>query len=72
MKLLLDTHAFLWFVRNDPKLCATARNAVAAPQNEVFLSPASYRVSGLLWWLISLFLGPIATFLIVILPNSTV
>lgn len=25
--------------------------------------------SGLLWWLISLFLGPIATFLIVVLPK---
>lgn len=25
--------------------------------------------SGLLWWLISLFLGPIATFLIVVLPR---
>jgi hypothetical protein len=25
--------------------------------------------SGLLWWLISLFIGPIATFLIVILPK---
>jgi hypothetical protein len=25
--------------------------------------------SGLLWWLFSLLLGPIATFLIVILPN---
>jgi hypothetical protein len=25
--------------------------------------------SGLLWWLISLFLGPIATFLIVVLEN---
>ena len=24
--------------------------------------------SGLLWWLISLFLGPLATFLIVVLP----
>lgn len=24
--------------------------------------------SGLLWWLISLFLGPVATFLIVVLP----
>ena len=24
--------------------------------------------SGLLWWLLSLFLGPIATFLIVVLP----
>ena len=25
--------------------------------------------SGLLWWLISLFLGPIATFLVVLLPS---
>ncbi|MGA2033863.1 MAG: hypothetical protein ABSG68_16575 [Thermoguttaceae bacterium] len=25
--------------------------------------------SGLLWWLLSLFLGPIATFLIVVLPK---
>jgi hypothetical protein len=24
--------------------------------------------SGLLWWLLSLFLGPVATFLIVVLP----
>ena len=27
--------------------------------------------SGLLWWFISLLLGPIATFLIVILPKET-
>lgn len=26
--------------------------------------------SGLLWWLVSLLLGPIATFLIVILPRK--
>ena len=25
--------------------------------------------SGLLWWLFSLFLGPVATFLIVVLPS---
>ena len=25
--------------------------------------------SGLLWWLVSLFIGPIATLLIVVLPN---
>ena len=25
--------------------------------------------SGLLWWLVSLFLGPLATFLIVVLPG---
>lgn len=27
--------------------------------------------SGLLWWLISLFVGPIATFLIVVLPKES-
>jgi hypothetical protein len=27
--------------------------------------------SGFLWWLISLFIGPIATFLIVILPKES-
>jgi type IV secretory pathway VirB2 component (pilin) len=27
--------------------------------------------SGLLWWIISLFLGPVATFLIVILPKES-
>ena len=26
--------------------------------------------SGFLWWLVSLFLGPIATFLIVVLPEN--
>lgn len=26
--------------------------------------------SGLLWWLLSLLLGPVATFLIVVLPRS--
>jgi len=28
--------------------------------------------SGFLWWLLSLFLGPIATFLIVVLPADSV
>lgn len=28
--------------------------------------------SGLLWWLLSLLLGPIATFLIVVLPRHTI
>jgi PIN domain nuclease of toxin-antitoxin system len=42
MKLLLDTHAFLWFVLNDPKLSSTARALVIDPTNTVFLSPASF------------------------------
>ena len=41
MRLLLDTHAFLWWLQDDPKLSATARNAVADDANEVFVSAAS-------------------------------
>ena len=42
MRLLLDTHTFLWFVTNDPQLSENALDAVAAPTNEILLSPASY------------------------------
>ena len=42
MRLLLDTHTFLWFVTNDPQLSENALEAVAEPANEVLLSPASY------------------------------
>ena len=42
MKLLLDTHAFLWMSLDDPKLCDNARNLLADPNNELLLSPASY------------------------------
>ncbi|CAN5501553.1 MAG: type II toxin-antitoxin system VapC family toxin [Acidobacteriota bacterium] len=38
MKLLLDTHTFVWW-RDDPdKLSRTAYDAVSASENEVFLS----------------------------------
>jgi PIN domain nuclease of toxin-antitoxin system len=42
MRLLLDTHAFLWFVLNDPLLSATALSLIADPSNEILVSPASY------------------------------
>jgi len=42
MNLLIDTHAFLWFVLNDPQLSVTARRLLTDPANVVFLSPASY------------------------------
>jgi PIN domain nuclease of toxin-antitoxin system len=42
VKLLLDTHTFLWFVTADPKLSATAQSLIADMNNEVFVSPASY------------------------------
>ena len=41
MKLLLDTHAFLWWVEGAPALGRRARIAVANPDNQVFLSVAS-------------------------------
>ncbi len=42
MRLLLDTHAFLWFITNDPQLSATAHGLISDPQNDVLISPASY------------------------------
>jgi PIN domain nuclease of toxin-antitoxin system len=41
MKLLLDTHSFLWFVQGDPRLSATARRLAEDPVNDRFLSVAS-------------------------------
>lgn len=42
MKLLLDTHAFLWFILNDPLLSVSAAGLIADPNNEIEISPASY------------------------------
>lgn len=42
MRLLLDTHAFLWFVLNDPLLSRDAAALIADPNNEIEVSPASY------------------------------
>jgi PIN domain nuclease of toxin-antitoxin system len=42
VRLLLDTHAFLWFITNDPKLSSTAQGLIADPNNEILVSPASY------------------------------
>ena len=41
MRLLLDTHAFLWWIGDDPRLPAKARKLISGAQNEVFLSAAS-------------------------------
>jgi PIN domain nuclease of toxin-antitoxin system len=38
MKLLLDTHSFLWWDSDDPKLPESFHSAIALPQNEVFVS----------------------------------
>jgi PIN domain nuclease of toxin-antitoxin system len=42
LRLLLDTHSFLWFVLNDPQLSAAARTAISDPANDVLVSPATY------------------------------
>jgi PIN domain nuclease of toxin-antitoxin system len=42
MKLLLDTHAFLWFILKDPRLSATADQLIADPANTLYVSPTSY------------------------------
>lgn len=38
MNLLLDTHALLWWLNDDPQLAKPARAAIADPGNTVFLS----------------------------------
>ena len=41
MRLLLDTHAFLWWCEDDPRLGEAERAAIRDGANEVFLSAAS-------------------------------
>lgn len=41
MKLLLDTHALLWWVTDAAALSRRARAAIAAPDNECLVSAAS-------------------------------
>ena len=41
MRLLLDTHAFLWWLSGDGALSVRAREAVADAANEIFVSAAS-------------------------------
>jgi PIN domain nuclease of toxin-antitoxin system len=41
MRLLLDTHVFLWFISADARLPARWRDVIRDPGNEVFLSVVS-------------------------------
>ncbi|MCI0418738.1 MAG: type II toxin-antitoxin system VapC family toxin [Acidobacteria bacterium] len=41
MRLLLDTHTFLWFLLNDAQLTETARSLIADSGNDIEISPAS-------------------------------
>lgn len=40
-RLLVDTHALLWWLTDDPALSAAARDAIADPADEPLVSPAS-------------------------------
>jgi PIN domain nuclease of toxin-antitoxin system len=42
MRLLLDTHAFLWFLLDDPQLSAMAKSLIIDPDNDIEISPATY------------------------------
>jgi PIN domain nuclease of toxin-antitoxin system len=41
VRLLVDTHALLWWLFDDPKLSSAARSAIVAPDNEIVVSAAS-------------------------------
>ena len=41
MKLLLDTHAFLWYITEDSRLSEAVANTIRQKSNEVFLSVVS-------------------------------
>ena len=41
MRLLLDTHAFLWWLAGSPRLSRPASRAIGKERNQVFVSAAS-------------------------------
>lgn len=41
MRILLDTHIFLWFISGDIQLSTNVRDAIRDPDNEVYLSSVS-------------------------------
>jgi len=41
MKALLDTHAFLWWINDDPRLSDAARELIGNGESALFLSAAS-------------------------------
>ncbi len=42
MRILLDTHVFLWMLDDSPKLSQEAREFMTAPGNECFVSAVSF------------------------------
>ncbi len=42
MALLLDTHAAIWYLLDDPTLSSVARKAIGDEPRQVYISPASF------------------------------
>ena len=42
MKILLDTHAFIWFSENDPTFPEETKKIIENPRNNVYISIASF------------------------------
>lgn len=41
MKYLLDTHIFIWWVENNPRLKKETKNLISNPNNDIYVSIAS-------------------------------
>lgn len=41
MRILVDTHIFLWFISGDTQLSTDVRDAIRDSDNEVYLSTVS-------------------------------
>ncbi len=41
MRVLLDTHVFLWWIKDDPRLGSRARSIISDVDNQLLLSAAS-------------------------------
>jgi PIN domain nuclease of toxin-antitoxin system len=58
MTILLDTHAFLWFVAGDAKLSARARTLIEEPKTRVLLTPrVTHHCDPPGWWIADRKLG---------------
>jgi PIN domain nuclease of toxin-antitoxin system len=42
MNVLVDTQSIIWFAENSPQLSQTARNTIESPDNECFVSMATF------------------------------
>jgi PIN domain nuclease of toxin-antitoxin system len=41
MRILLDTHVWIWYLSGDPRLSTTLQNALSDRSNQLWLSPIS-------------------------------